>query len=64
MKKLPIFIFLLCFYSATPRMQLTTNEKLNDQVIKISVLNIEAKQLDKSMDEMLIELRKLENQIE
>lgn len=64
MRKLPIFLFLLFFWSAIPRVEPTTKEILEKQVIDISVLNIEAQQLNREFDEKLIELKKLESKIE
>lgn len=63
MKKLPIFIFLLCFHSATPRIFLTTKEKIEEVVVNISVLDIEAQRSNRSISESLYELQKLEEKL-
>ena len=54
MKKLPIFIFLLSFYgSAISKEPATIKEQLNEQVVKMIVLDIKCQQLNISASETL-----------
>ena len=54
MKKLPIFTFLLSFYgSAISKEPATIKEQLNEQVVKMIVLDIKCQELNRSASETL-----------
>ena len=54
MKKLPIFIFLLSFYgSAISKEPATIKEQLNEQVVKMIVLDIKCQQLNRDAEKSL-----------